>query len=279
MELLKIKLFGRFELEYGGLTLFNFGSSKAQELAGYLLLHRNRAFLREALAEWLWGQDPIVQGKKSMRQAIWEIQSTLKGRPQTSELQLLQVTLHWIQFNPNLACELDTAEFEKSFNGAQGLSVADLSEQQIERLQNAQALYHGDLLEGWYRDWCAGERERFRDMYVVILEKLMVYSEINHQYEAGLDYGTRILNCDRALESAHQYLMRLYYLSGYRVKALRQFERCQAILREELGVSPSLQTLRLYEQIKADKPEELTPLTRRRSTDLFPATSENGARA
>lgn len=257
MSALQIKLFGKFELSHGGLTVLAFSSNRAKELFCYMLLHRNKSYPREALAEVLWGKDPGMQGRKFLRQTLWEIQSALKSQFPMDDLRLLSASSNWIQFDPNVSLELDVAEFEAKFNCAQGVPAARLERQHIEALRKAEEVYRGDLLEGWYWDWCSLERDRLKEMYLMILEKLMLHAELTQEYELGLSYGLRILEADNLIESAHQLLMRLYYLAGYRVKALRQFERCTAILSQELGVSPSLQTQRLYEQIKADRFEDL----------------------
>jgi DNA-binding SARP family transcriptional activator len=76
-----------------------------------------------------------------------------------------------------------------------------------------------------------------------------------------LEYGRRILRCDRAHESTHQQMMRLYYLAGDRAAALRQYERCAAALHEELDVLPARRTVALYEQIRADRLEESAPVS------------------
>ncbi len=47
---------------------------------------------------------------------------------------------------------------------------------------------------------------------------------------------------------------------GDRTGALQQFERCTAILHDELDVQPSFQTRNLYEQIRADHPTLRTAL-------------------
>jgi len=41
-------------------------------------------------------------------------------------------------------------------------------------LQEAVRLSYADLLEGWYQDWCLYERERLQNIYLLILDKLMV---------------------------------------------------------------------------------------------------------
>src|SRR5438128_1039451 len=60
-----------------------------------------------------------------------------------------------------------------------------------------EALYRGDLLEGWYSDWCLYERERLQHMYLAMLDKLMEYSESHQEYETGQTYGMRALRYDR----------------------------------------------------------------------------------
>jgi len=93
-------------------------------------------------------------------------------------------------------------------------------------------------------------------MYLTMLDKLMGYCEVHHDYETGLLYGMRIMCYDRARERTHRRMMRLYYLLGDRAEALRQYERCAAALEEELGISPSKSTTAIYRQIQADQLDE-----------------------
>ena len=126
---------------------------------------------------------------------------------------------------------------------------------QAQSLEKAVGLYKGDLLEGWYQDWCLYERERFRTMFLAMLDKLMSHAEAKGILEIGLELGERILRFDRARERTHWRIMRLHHLAGDRTAALRQYTRCVAILEKELGVQPSKRTTALYEQIRADRPE------------------------
>src|SRR5262249_37386100 len=91
-----------------------------------------------------------------------------------------------------------------------------------------------------------------------MLDKFVAYCEVHSEYEKGMDYGARILRCDRAHEIAHQHLMRILYLAGDRAGALRQYERCAAALKEELSVQPSDRTRELYRQIREDRLAAIT---------------------
>src|SRR5437773_9121315 len=94
-------------------------------------------------------------------------------------------------------------------------------------------------------------------MYLIMLDKLMDYSQVHHDYESGLFYGMRSLYHERTRESTHRRLMRLHYLAGDRASALRQYEHCVAILDEDFGIKPSKPTTALCKDILTDQLEEL----------------------
>jgi DNA-binding SARP family transcriptional activator len=148
---------------------------------------------------------------------------------------------------------LDVAQFEQSFALVQQIAGKDLNAQEVQTLESAVQLYRGPLLDGWYQDWCLYERDRLQNIYLALLDKLMEHSEAHFKYEAGLEYGERILHYNRACERTHQRLMRLHYLAGNRSAALRQYDLCVTTLDEELNVQASKQTQSLYEHIQADR--------------------------
>ena len=74
---LQIHLFGPLRIERGGRPLPGLACAKARELLAYLLLHRQRSQRREALAERLWGDVVSAEPRKALRQALWQLQSTL----------------------------------------------------------------------------------------------------------------------------------------------------------------------------------------------------------
>ena len=147
---------------------------------------------------------------------------------------------------------MDTAEFEQVFDLVNHKQARELDAEDFEAMQYAVDLYRGDLLEGWYQDWCIFERERFQMMNLMLLDKLVQYCEISHKYDTGLAYSWQILRHDHAYERAHRQIMRLYSMSGDRTQALHQYERCVKALHDELGVEPSARTNQLYEQIQLD---------------------------
>jgi DNA-binding SARP family transcriptional activator len=251
---LSIRLFGRFEVRRDEQVVPGLHPRKTQELFAYLLLHKNRPHSREILANILWPRSTTQQARKYLRHTLWQLQSALDSADTRGSIAVLSVDRDWLYIDPGFGAWLDTAEFEGAYLLVQGVSGREFDRQQSETVQQAVELYRGDLLEGWYEDWCLFERERLQRLYLALLGKLMVYCEIQGEYELGLECGSRALQCDVAYERIHRRMMRLHYLAGDRTGALRQYQRCEAFLREELDVGPSPRTLFLHEQIRSGRP-------------------------
>ena len=249
MATLSVHLFGKLHVTCPARTVPSLTSRKAQELFCYLLLYRDRPHPRETLAGLLWGETSTAQSKTYLRKALWQLQTTLGPHDAGTQQRTLLMHHDWVQINPHADLWLDVAAFEQVCNGIQGMLGEQLNHSTAEALREAVALYHGDLLDGWYQDWCLYERERLQNAYLALLDKLMGYCEVHQEYESGLVYGAQILRYDRAREHTHRRMMRLHALAGDRTAALRQFERCTAILEEELGVKPTAYTVQLHEQI------------------------------
>jgi DNA-binding SARP family transcriptional activator len=254
MSGLNIHLFGKFSVESNQQVLETFNTCKVQELFSYLLLYRNRPHSRETLAGLLWGNTTTEKSKKYLRQAIWHLQTAIDTHKEwhTSGLSL-RVEHDWVQIDTRQTVWLDVAILEEAFALIEDVACRDLNPERAASLQAAIEIYRGDLLEGWYQDWCLYERELLQNKYLTILDKLLGYCLSHEEYEAGQRYGALILRYDRARERTHQLLMRLHHLAGDRTGALRQYERCVAALREELGVQPDKSTLALYEEIRGNQ--------------------------
>lgn len=245
-------LFGRFSARYDDAFLSDIERGKAQEIISYLLLNRHQTHHRENLSALFWGDFTTVQSKKYLRQTLWQLQKAL-DRANGHGPRLLSIQPEWIDFNTQASIWVDVEVFEQSFGHLKNIQGGTLSQDQVQTLKAAVDLYTGQLLQGWYYDWCVFERDRLEGMYLLLLDKLMDYCEAAQEYDEGVSYGVRILRYDRAREITHRRLIRLFYLAGDRTAALHQYKRCADSLQEELGVSPAARTLELYEHVRADR--------------------------
>lgn len=247
MGILQVTLFGKAAILRGDSSVEL--PAKAQEMLFYLLLHRCQPHTREALACELWADTPLVQAKKYLRQCLWQLQQMV-DLPQDETLPLLRLDHEWIEIHPQAYFHVDTRQLEQAFGLVRDIDGRSLSVQQAQVVQEAVALYRGDLLMGWYQDWCLIAREHYQSMFIALLDKLMDNCETVKRFDQGITYGMRLLGIDYTRESTHRRLMRLYSAAGDRTGALRQFHHCAAALEKEFGVQPTNQTVALFEQIR-----------------------------
>jgi DNA-binding SARP family transcriptional activator len=249
--MLEVSLFGKLYIRCAGKTADAFGVRKVQELLCYLLINRRVPHHREVLATLLWEDASASQSKQYLRKTLWQLQAALDKL--TPDAELLIVDNEWIQFNAAAEFWLDLADFEQSYARSQSTAGSELDPQLADALHRSVGLYHGDLLQGWYQEWCLVERERFQIMYLSMLDKLMDYCVAQGAYGRGVQYGMQILRVDLARERTYRQLMYLHALAGDRAGALRCYERCVAVLAAELGVEPTGSTVALYDQLCKDE--------------------------
>ncbi len=246
MSALRFQLFGKLLIQKDTRALIGLEARKEQELLCYLLVHPDRPHPREMLANLLWSDTSTEKSRKYLRQALWHLHSMLKPA-RAVDTEVLSAEHDWVQLNLNSDCWIDVTAFERAFAATQGKS---LDQNGAQLLKNAVELYKGDLLDGWYHDWCLFERERLQNMYLTMLDKLMTYSIEHQEYETGFTYGSTILRYDRASERTYRQLMLMKYSAGDRTGALRLYDRCVAALAEELAVKPEARTTAIYEKIR-----------------------------
>ena len=153
MSAWKVTLFGKFNVEHDEISRPRFDTRQVQELFGYLLLFWDHPQPRESLTETLWGDQPVGKARKKLRQTLWRLQSTLGKQPNSAGPELL-IDNEWIQIVlPTDFC-LDTKELDKIFNSINRKKIQEISLSDLKKMQYAVGLYKGDLLEGWYSDWC-----------------------------------------------------------------------------------------------------------------------------
>jgi DNA-binding SARP family transcriptional activator len=266
---LTVRLFGQYQVQRGAQVLDGPNARRVQEFFAFLLINRTRPFARATLSDLLWPNSSAEQATKYLRQALWQLKSTLG-------CNVLFVDAEWVGLDSQASLWLDVHEFECAYTQFCTVPGHQLGENDAQILRNALQLYRGDFLEGWYQDWCLFERERLQWMFFDLLAKQMAYCETNGEYHAGLEYGALALRYDAAHERIHRRMMRLYYLTGDRTAALRQYERCVAFLRDQLGVDPARQTIALYEQIKSDfrlEPDGAKSDRREEALQMMPMTS------
>lgn len=140
----QIELLGRLRAVQGECVITRFRTRKAGLLLARLALFPRRAHPREELCDLLWPDVDLETGRSNLRQALASLRRQLEP-PGTSGGSVLIADRHCLQLNPN-AVIADVGRFENALKAG--------------RLAEAEALYVGELLPGFYDDWVIDERER-----------------------------------------------------------------------------------------------------------------------
>src|SRR5215211_9120845 len=114
MDILEVRLLGKFEVSRGGKTIA-INSRPAQSLFAYLILHAGTAHRREKLAGMLWPDSLEETARDNLRHALWRIRRVLPVKPKPEYLLADDLS---ITFNASAEYWLDAAELEKLSEGA-----------------------------------------------------------------------------------------------------------------------------------------------------------------
>ena len=232
-----------------------FVSAKAQALLCYLAV-TGRPHFREALAGLLWGEMPDEDARANLRQALANLRRLVGPH--------LTISRETVAFDRASPYWLDVERFEAHLHEAAATAAGAAG-----RLRAAVELYGGDFLEGFavrdapaFEEWLAAQRERLRHGALQALHELAVYHTDRADYAVAATDLRRLLELDPWREDAHRQLMLLLARGGQRDAALAQYETCRRLLLDELGLEPSAETRALAEQIRADAPGPVGPLSR-----------------
>ena len=99
--------------------------------------------------------------------------------------------------------------------------------------------------DGEFAGWLQAQRQRLREGERQQLASRIDALEAAGDPNAGLPLAQQLLALDPLSEDAHRRLIRLHYLAGDRAAALRAFDHCEQVLKDEVGTSPSAPTLAL----------------------------------
>src|SRR5215831_12677336 len=150
MAWLTLQLLGGFAIRDGSGQALSLGTKKAQALMAYLAVPSGRAHPRDKLSSLLWGNTGDELARQSLRQTLVGLRRALPG----AGPPILVVDRDTIALDAAVI-EVDVAAFERL--------TAGTTEQALEQ---AAALYQGDLLEGVrvteeaFEDWLRAERAR-----------------------------------------------------------------------------------------------------------------------
>ena len=225
-------------------------TGKTVDLLRLLATRAGEAVSVDEILEALWPQVDEQRGRGSLRNALGHLRKLLGQGAIERRPDGLVLRGAWVDSVALLALADEARRHARHGRLALAVKVA----------READALHLGEFTT---HDpdalWAVPVREnlesRFREMTLDAAEHAV---ELGWMRD-GLELGQRALDADVTSERAYRVLMRAYTGLGETERALRVYERCRAVLAEDLGLDPSPQTRALHLEILSSEPLDAPP--------------------
>jgi DNA-binding SARP family transcriptional activator len=223
MAAVELRLLGEFEARDGTGLPLPVRAKKNRALLAALALAPACSMPRARIANLLWSDRNEAQAQSSLRQALVALRkdfAAIDPSPLSADRDRLALDAKQV--------EIDATAFER-------LAASE----DIAALRDAASLYRGNLLsdihvrDPAFDEWLGLERARLAGCARRVLEKLCALAT---GAERTL-FAEQLLALDPLREASHRILMQVHCEAGDKALAVRQYEVCRALLREELRVA------------------------------------------
>ena len=212
-------------------------------LITYLVLHRPRAVRRDELVDALWPDRPPAACDAALSALLSKLRrllpdGTLEGRG-VVRLMLPANAFVDLEVAREAVHRAESAIAQEQWHRAWGASLAPLF--------TARRGFLPDEDAEWIRD----TRYELDALYLRALE---AYTHAclgvgGTELAAAERAGRELIALAPYRENGYRHLMQALSRSGNTAEALRIYEQLRTLLRDELGVAPSAETLRLHDEL------------------------------
>lgn len=221
-------------------------SSKAIALLCFLSVNKGKKFTRDKLASFFWNDVTIENARYNLRYSLWNIRKVINRGSQDIFLS----TKDNCMINPDLDYYLDIHHYRDILNKYK------FNDEAIESLEKAKELYRGEFLQEFYlkncqdfNDWIFYERERCQKNHSELSYRLVALYLEKNQYEKAILILEEMLYINPFKEDVYLKLMEIYMKTNDRQAAIKQYERCEYVLRQELNIPPGEELKSLHKKL------------------------------
>ena len=244
---LTITCFGRFEVRRQQQPVSLCQNRSGQTILRYLIVQPSYCATTDALMEALWPDDELETARRKLQVAVSALRRSLNaGFECDPGGGYILYKNHLYLLHPSVQIVTDVDTFVQHYEAGH----RNESQEMITHYEQACQLYKGlFLFEDLYADWSQRRREQLSQMYLSMCASLAEHAFKQGHYENAHHWAHLLLTENPCDESAHRLLMQIYARQGRRNEALKQYQRCERVLRDELGVSPMPETLQVFQDI------------------------------
>lgn len=206
----------------------DFKRPQVRALLGYVAIHHPRPVPASELVEALWPRASSIE-ESSLYTTVSRLRRAL-GRD--------AVIKDGTGYRLGPEVEVDAVLFGRALAA------------QPPRWQEAVQLWRGDLLADLpHAEWCFLARDTFRSRFLEAATRHGEQCLAQENFTEARSVFERALESDSFCEPAIQGLMRVLVLTGDAPRAFRLYQRFMEMLKQELGLAPSEETLQLAQRL------------------------------
>jgi len=252
-QTLQVFTLGNFGLTVGGksIAIDKWVRKQSVILLKYLITQAGRPIHRERILGSLWPEADTSRGWDRLKVTISYLRLQLRNIGMAEDTLTTVGKAYLLRHD---AIRVDAETFEKLIAEGRAMQSQQRNDEALRCYTEADHLYRGDYLEEEiFADWCAEERERLRELYLEMLaDMVQCYVECGDFAEAARLCRTALVH-EPCRESFHRSLMECLDHLGHTGQAVAQYQACQHVLAQELGVDPMPETQRIYQHLMKNK--------------------------
>ena len=243
-DILRVQMFGKFELTYGDQKISCTGSRSKLlwNLLAYLLCHKGELISSEELIPIIWKYDKNDNPAGAMRTVIHRARSMTGELTNGSSVQFLMSKNGGYMWNPEIETDFDVENFDKLVSKT---AEKDNAEACLEAIE----IYEGKFLPMQSSElWVMPVQAYYHNIYESLIDQVVPFLEKENRFEEGIVICNSALKIDPYSEKIYQYLMRFLLIAEDRQEVVRVYEEMSKLLLTTFGIMPDQESRALYRE-------------------------------
>lgn len=224
------------------LASINWRTAKSRDLLAFLL-HQGKPVSKDLILEELWPEYDLEKAQSLFHTVLYYLRQILKNI-EVPELIVYRNAMYSLQSGFYFD---ERQQFQEMTTA--GLRSETDAKTACDLLERAISLYHGDYLAELDYPWLLPLREKLRNLYCEALLKVAGCCFDEADYQRAINHLLLAIEINPYLEEPYRLLMKTYAAFGDRNMARQIYQKLSTLLKEELGIDPSSETVALYEKL------------------------------
>jgi len=221
---------------------------RARDILCFIASRKHRRASKDTIIDTFWGEIDFDVVERNFHPTVSHIRKALNSNQPLKQNFLLYRDGDY-QLNSEFSYRIDVEEFDRLLAEGENHRRGRQFESCIKAYEGAAALYRGEFMQGSYEPWVEEQRTYYKEQFLRVLESLAGVAQKLEDWSRSMQLAQRILREDQFREDIHCLIMRAHGAMGNRGAIKDHYASLEQLLGRELGVEPSVETRRVYQEL------------------------------